>query len=90
MSSDIIKESLEDFGLSKKGKANALFSKIGIVGCGLVGQNLARVASYYGLEVIFIEVSQEKIANALAGITKMMDHRIEHWGLTESEKRANL
>ena len=90
MSSDIIKESIEDFGLSKKGKANALFSKIGIVGCGLVGQNLARVASYYGLEVIFIEVSQEKIANALAGITKMMDHRIEHWGLTESEKRANL
>ncbi|HOY51157.1 MAG TPA: 3-hydroxyacyl-CoA dehydrogenase NAD-binding domain-containing protein, partial [Prolixibacteraceae bacterium] len=90
MASDIIREPIEDFGLSKKGKSNALFSKIGIIGCGLVGQNLARVASYYGLEVIFIEVSQEKIDEAFAGITRMMDHRISHWGLTESEKRANL
>ncbi len=90
MASDIIREPIEEFGLSKKGKSNALFSKIGIIGCGLVGQNLARVASYYGLEVIFIEVSQEKIDDAFAGITRMMDHRIEHWGLTESEKRANL
>lgn len=90
MTSEIIREPIEDFGLSKKGKANALFSKIGIIGCGLVGQNLARVASFYGIEVVFIETSQEKIDEAFAGINKMMDHRIEHWGLTESEKRANL
>lgn len=90
MGSEIIREPIEEFGLSKKGKSNALFSKIGIIGCGLVGQNLARVASYYGLEVVFIELSQEKIDEAFAGITKMMDHRIEHWGLTESEKRINL
>jgi 3-hydroxybutyryl-CoA dehydrogenase len=90
MANEIIREPIEDFGLSKKGKSNALFSKIGIVGCGLVGQNLARVASYYGMEVIFIEVSQEKVDEAFAGINRMMDHRIEHWGLTQSEKRANL
>lgn len=90
MASEIIREPIEDFGLSKKGKANALFSKIGIIGCGLVGQNLARVASFYGIEVVFIETSQEKIDEAFAGINKMMNHRIEHWGLTESEKRANL
>lgn len=90
MAGEIIREPIEDFGLSKKGKSNTLFSKIGIVGCGLVGQNLARVAAYYGIEVIFIEVSQEKIDEAFAGINKMMDHRIQHWGLTESEKRAHL
>jgi len=90
MANEIIKEPIEDYGLSKKGKSNTLFSKIGIIGCGLVGQNLARVASYYGLEVIFIEVTQEKVDDAFQGITKMMDRRIEHWGLTESEKRANL
>jgi 3-hydroxybutyryl-CoA dehydrogenase len=90
MSGEIIREPIEDFGLSKKGKSNTLFSKVGIVGCGLVGQNLARVASFYGLDVIFIEVSQEKIDEAFIGINKMLDHRIEHWGLTESEKRAML
>ena len=90
MSGEILKEPIEDFGLSKKGKSNTLFSKIGIVGCGLVGQNLARVASFYGLDVVFIEVSLEKIDEAFVGINKMLDHRIEHWGLTESEKRAML
>lgn len=90
MANEIIREPIEDFGLSKKGKSNALFSKIGIIGCGLIGQNIARVASYYGIEVIFIEVTQEKIDDAFSGISKMMDQRIEHWGLTESEKRADL
>lgn len=90
MTKEIIHEPIEDFGLSKKGKTTTLFSKVGIVGCGLVGQNLARVASYYGLDVVFIEVSQEKIEEAFAGIIQMLDNRIEHWGLTESEKRAML
>lgn len=90
MTKEIIHEPIEDFGLSKKGKTTTLFSKIGIVGCGLVGQNLARVASYYGLDVVFIEVSKEKIDEAYAGIIQMLDNRIEHWGLTESEKRAML
>lgn len=90
MTKEIIHEPIEDFGLSKKGKTTTLFSKIGIVGCGLVGQNLARVASYYGLDVVFIEVSMEKIDEAYAGIIQMLDNRIEHWGLTESEKRAML
>jgi 3-hydroxybutyryl-CoA dehydrogenase len=90
MAKEIIHEPIEDFGLSQKGKSTSLFSKIGIVGCGLIGQNLARVASYYGLDVVFIEVSEEKIEEAFSGIIQMLDHRIEHWGLTESEKRAML
>ena len=90
MSTEIIREPIEEFGLSVKGRSNTLFSKIGLVGCGLVGQNLARVAAYYGLEVIFIEISQEKINDSMEGIIKAMDHRIEHWGLTESEKRIHL
>ena len=90
MAKEIIHEPIEDFGLSKKGKSTSLFSKIGIVGCGLIGQNLARVASYYGLDVVFVEISEKKIEEAFSGIIKMLDHRIEHWGLTESEKRAML
>ncbi len=90
MANEIIREPIEEFGLSKKGKTNTLFSRIGIIGCGLVGQNLARVASFYGMDVIFVEVSQKRIDEALTGIIKMLDHRIEHWGLTQGEKRAML
>jgi 3-hydroxybutyryl-CoA dehydrogenase len=90
MSSDVIYESIEDFGLSEKSKSKTLFSKIGVVGCGLVGQNIARVASFYGIEVVFIEVSEEKILEAYRNIEKVLDERIEHWGITQGEKRAIL
>ena len=90
MSSEVIYEPIEEFGLSAKKRSKTLFSKIGIVGCGLVGQNIARVASFYGIEVVFIEVSEEKIQEAYQNIGKVLDNRIEHWGLTQGEKRAIL
>jgi 3-hydroxybutyryl-CoA dehydrogenase len=90
MASDIIYESIEDFGLIRKDKSRTLFSKIGIIGCGLVGQNIARVASTYGIEVVFIEISEEKIREAYVNLGKMLDYRIDHWGLTSSEKRSIL
>lgn len=90
MPSEVIYEPIEEFGLSKKDRSKALFSKIGVIGCGLVGQNIARVASFYGIEVVFIEVSEDKINDAYKNIEKLMDERIEHWGITPGEKRASL
>ena len=90
MSSDVIYEAIEEFGLIKKEKSSTLFSRIGVVGCGIVGQNIARIASFYGIEVVFIEVSEEKIREAYRNIGKVLDQRIEHWGLTSGEKRAIL
>ncbi len=90
MPSEVIYEPIEEFGLSKKNTSRTLFSRIGVIGCGLVGQNIARVASFYGIEVVFIEVSEEKIRDAYQGIEKVLDSRIETWGLTQGEKRAIL
>lgn len=90
MASEVIYEPIEEFGLSKKDVSRALFSKIGVVGCGLVGQNIARVASFFGMEVVFIEVSEDKIREAYKNIEKVLDERIEHWGITHGEKRAIL
>jgi len=90
MPSEVIYEPIEEFGLSKKNVSRTLFSKIGIIGCGLVGQNIARVASFYGIEVVFIEVNEDKIREAYKNIEKVLDERIEHWGITGGEKRAIL
>ena len=90
MSQETIYEAIEEFGLIRKGKSKALFSKIGIVGCGVVGQNIARVASTYGIEVVFIEVSDERIKEVYESLGKLLDRRIEHWGVTLSEKRSIL
>jgi 3-hydroxybutyryl-CoA dehydrogenase len=87
---DIIKEAIEDFGLSKKQQQHTLFSKIGVIGCGKDGQNIARIASAYGIEVIFIELSHERIKNAFQQLDLTLDKRIENWGMTEGEKKLIL
>ncbi len=87
---ELIIEPIEDFGLSKKQQQRTLFSKIGIVGCGKAGQNIARIASVNGIEVVFIELSQEKIEHAFDQLGKILDRRIENWGMTPGEKKLIL
>jgi 3-hydroxybutyryl-CoA dehydrogenase len=87
---EVLIENIEDYGLSKKDRPKTLFSKVGIVGCGSVGQSIALLISQKELEVIFIELSEEKISHALVMIEKDLDNMIEHWGMTPGEKRAIL
>ncbi len=86
----IVVEPIEKYALLKEKQSKTLFSKVGIVGCGKDGQSIARIAAWYGIEVIFIELNYEKIELAIKNIEKELDNRIENWGLTQSEKRAIL
>lgn len=88
--SEIVVEPIENYGLSKKDRPKALFSKVGIVGCGAVGRSIARMVSRNGINVIFIELNQEKIKHALENLSKELDNIIDHWGMTKSEKRGIL
>lgn len=83
-----IVEQVENYGLSKKDRPKAQFSRVGVVGCGSVGQNIVRMISAKGIEVVFIELSEEKIQAAYQEIEKEFDNMIEHWGMTSGEKRA--
>ena len=87
---EMIIEPIEDFGLSKKQQQKTLFSKIGIVGCGKDGQNIARIASANGMEVVFIELSEDRIQNAYNRLDIVLERRIENWGMTQSEKKLIL
>ncbi len=82
-------ESLEDFALSKKNKKKqGSIHKVAVVGCGFMGQEITRIISQHGMEVIFIELSEERIKEVYVEIESQMDELIEKWGLTEGEKRA--
>ncbi|MCK9324942.1 MAG: 3-hydroxyacyl-CoA dehydrogenase NAD-binding domain-containing protein [Bacteroidales bacterium] len=84
---DII-EPIEPYALSKKNKPKTLFSKVGIVGCGSVGQSIARMIATKGIDVVFIELDEEKIESAKKGIESELDYMINHWGMTQGEKRG--
>lgn len=84
---DIV-EGIEQYALSKKNRAKTQFSKVGLVGCGSVGQTITRMIASQGIEVIFIELDEEKIEAALNGIEAELDNMINHWGMTVGEKRG--
>ncbi len=81
-------EPIEQYGLSKKDRPKTLFSKVGIVGCGSVGQVIARIISCRGIEVVFIELSEELIAQAIDSIDCQLERMIQRWGMTPGEKRG--
>jgi 3-hydroxybutyryl-CoA dehydrogenase len=85
---EVIVESIENFGLSQRSRSRTLFSKVGIVGCGTVGQNIALLISQKELEVVFIELSEEKVSYAICKIEEELDTMIGRWGMTPGEKRA--
>jgi len=85
---ETIIEPIESFGLSNKSRKSSLFSKIGVVGCGKDGRNIVRLTASAGLEVTFIEITQEKIDYAIEKIGKDLDTKIESWGLTPVDKRT--
>jgi 3-hydroxybutyryl-CoA dehydrogenase len=85
---EVIVESIENYGLSEKSHSQTLFSKVGIVGCGTVGQNIALMISQKELEVVFIELSEEKVSYAICKIEEELDNMIGRWGMTPGEKRA--
>jgi len=85
---EIITEPIEKYGLSQHARPKVLFSRIGIVGCGSVGQELAITISKQGIDVTFLELNEHLIQHSLDEIRKQLDHEINHWGLTPGERNA--
>jgi 3-hydroxybutyryl-CoA dehydrogenase len=83
-------ETLADYGLGKRIQPKGMIQKVGVIGCGSVGQEITRTISEYGIDVIFLDVSQERIEEVLADLNAQLDEVINHWGLTPGEKRAIL
>ena len=84
-------EPIEGYALKSTGEEKHeidTFNKVGIVGCGILGQEIARMVSSYGIDVIFLELSDIKIDEAIKGIKRDLKHMIKRWGMTDSDKRA--
>ncbi len=83
-------EPIENYGLSSMNGSSSLFSKVGICGGGAVGCQIAQMVSRRGIDVIFIETSEEKINNFIDDMSAELDEIINRWSITQGEKRAIL
>ncbi|HZJ80507.1 MAG TPA: 3-hydroxyacyl-CoA dehydrogenase family protein [Dysgonamonadaceae bacterium] len=87
---ELIKEPLEQFGLSLTAQdtKRSLFSKIGVVGCGKEGRNIVNLTASAGLDVVFMEESDERIEYVMEKLSNGLTTKVENWGLTQAEKRG--
>ncbi len=67
-----------------------MIHKVGLIGCGEVGQEVAQIISQAGIEVVFIEVSDQRVEEACKSINARLDEIINRWGLTQGDKRVIL
>ncbi len=81
---------LEKFSLGKQLKPKGTIQKIGIVGCGTVGQQVVLLVAQYGMDVVFLDVSEERVKEIFTDLELKLDEIIKHWGITSSEKRLIL
>ncbi len=66
------------------------FSKVTVVGAGVMGQGISQTVASTGMEVTLVDVSNDQLQASLKALSDEMDHEIERWGMTSSEKKAIL
>jgi len=83
-------ESLKDYSLTRQIKqgSDGSLQKVGVIGCGSMGQDIVTLISQHGINVVFIDLSDEIIAQIYKRIELQLDEIIGKWGLTQSDKRA--
>jgi len=81
---------LLEFGLGDKLKVEGKINTVGVVGCGSVGQGITLLAARYGMDVVFVDVSESRIKEIFTDMETQLDDEINHWGMTSSEKRLVL
>jgi 3-hydroxybutyryl-CoA dehydrogenase len=65
-------------------------SKVGVVGCGLMGHGIAQICAQAGWEVVVREVSQEKLDGGIGKIEKQLARAVEKGRAEQSDADAVL
>jgi 3-hydroxybutyryl-CoA dehydrogenase len=81
-------ESLDDYALTRKIQRKGSIQKVGVVGCGTMGQEVVRLISKCGMEVTFLDISDDKVQEIYSLIEQQLDDEINRWGLTQGDKKA--
>ncbi len=68
----------------------AQFEYVAIIGAGIMGQGIAQTVAAAGIETIIIEKDEKHLEQGKAQLENGMNHEIERWAMTESEKKSTL
>ena len=63
---------------------------VAIIGGGIMGQGIAQTIASAGIDVVIIEVDQERLEKAEENLKAGMEREIARWALTQSEMKSVL
>jgi len=86
----MIKEPLSVLGIAKNAKRAKSFGKVGIIGAGMLGQEIIMSVARHGLEVVCLDVNESILTSSMERIGTVLDYKIDKWELTEGERRAMI
>jgi 3-hydroxybutyryl-CoA dehydrogenase len=66
------------------------FSKVAVVGAGVMGQGISQTVASTGTEVELFDIDEDHLSISIKSLSDEMDREIERWGMTSSEKKAIL
>jgi 3-hydroxybutyryl-CoA dehydrogenase len=66
------------------------FSKVVVVGAGVMGQGISQTVASTGTEVLLFDINEGQLQSSVKSLSDEMDREIERWGMTSSEKKAIL
>jgi 3-hydroxybutyryl-CoA dehydrogenase len=67
-----------------------MFRIIGVVGAGTMGQSIAEMLAFKGLDVYLVEKTPERLQLAEEMLEASLDRQIERWAITAAEKKLTL
>jgi 3-hydroxybutyryl-CoA dehydrogenase len=87
---NIMSISLDRFSLQKDMKPKGQLQRVGLIGCGAVGREIALLVSQKGIEVVFIDLTEALVESAFERLSVQLDILINKWGMTPGEKKLAL
>ncbi len=74
----------------KQSKPAITIKSVAVIGAGQMGSGIAHVSAIAGYDVLMVDISDEQLKKALAGIDKNMTRQVSKGALSEADKVAAL
>src|SRR4029453_8346479 len=75
-------------GQAPHGRRRMTISKVGVVGCGLMGSGIAQVVAQSGYATTVVEADQGLLHRGLAGVQRSLDGLVDKGRLSAEQRDA--